>query len=121
MKHGKQVLEEAKDIVNNYAEYDHLAGCYVLGGIEEDYYLAGLSAKLMQQNDDYALECVSLENPYFKDFIIPSIVNMMKSDDYENKDVDIINGAIIKYQMPVIKELLYNALDDFNQDKGYTK
>lgn len=121
MNYSKQVLDKAREIVSNYNNFDELLNLYTLdiNYIIDSPLMEKLSGLLLADNPCFAVECMSYHNSNFKDVFIPSLIGKMINDEesYENVCNDLIT-SIIKYQLPIMKDLFDSILDEYNENFG---
>lgn len=113
----------ARDLVYHYSKLDKVSGCYTLTQSDiPEFDLYELSALIIKQDKDYALEATSVDNPEYLKSMLPALTKYLSNSTDKAIQYDFnqtwVKG-IYSYLKRAIGNLLSDMLDEYNDDKGY--
>lgn len=123
VEHSKQLRTLAYDIVEMYAEYDKYDQSYTIY-IDQipDMSLFELSAMIMQEDSIYALEATGPDNNQYQSLMLPAMTKYLTDITDKDNEVEFLrtwNAGITLYLNKVIEDLIYSALEIYNNNKSY--
>jgi hypothetical protein len=124
MQFSKEVRSFAYSLAAHYSKFDQLSACYTLH-IDDisDFDIHELSAMLLVEDESYASEATGPDNNSYTNKMLPALINLLKYStdrDYEIEFVSEWKKGIISYQKETLQKLISDALDEYNEDEGYT-
>ncbi len=124
MIYTDQAMDKAKEIVSCYNKFDEISNLYFVD-IEEiiDYpAIEELAGLIFSSNPEYSIECIKYQYNSITTMLQTTLVRHMINQEYDESSFeDICNSlisGIIRYQVPIITELLNSILDDYNEQQG---
>jgi RNase adaptor protein for sRNA GlmZ degradation len=110
-----------RDIVVIYSKYDSHSKCHYLN-IDNvpDFLLDELSSLIMKQDNDYACEATSMDNPAYEKSMLPSLIKFMSNSTDNNERIDFINAwqeGVRNYFSKHMQQLINDQLDIYNAQK----
>ncbi len=118
----KQLKNYVRDCVSNYAKFDGEQYSLSLSDIP-DFVQHEFAAHIMGEDEAYASEATSPDNKLWDSKMFPALQSYLKNSTDKDEAFEfnrIWRDCVTSYCHSRMEELIEDALQDYNQDEGYT-
>lgn len=121
---NKIIKKFAVECVEHYAEFNDVDVFYNLDATDlPDFVQHEFAALLITHEEAYASEATGADNPCWETKMRPALTRYLANSTAKDEAIEfnrVWREGVTSYLIPVMRELIDDALSDFNSDHGYS-
>ncbi len=122
---NKQLKSFTKECVDHYASFDKCDEFYCLDvDALPDFVKHEFAALIIGDDETWAHEASGPDNKHWDNKMLPALTRYLANSTDRDTAIEFNNvwrDCVVDYMACKMQELIDNALNDFNSDKGYAR